>query len=208
MSPAIPTGCSASSRSSPASCTIGCAAMPSFELQFDSAVREVQPETASASTVAIERRGRRETRHGRWLIGADGARSDVRRSLGIELRGLHLAGTLSGGEHAVRFPHRHPRPGRGDLRRRSRALALPAADSRAVAGDVSDRRATKATSSRSPRLRAVAHGHDRARHLATTRSRTSRSTRCISGWRRRSSSGACSSPATPPTSTIRSAAWG
>ena len=58
---------------------------------------------ASGVEIAIERDGRTETRSGRWLIGADGARSDVRRSLGIEFRRLHLAGALPGREHAVRL---------------------------------------------------------------------------------------------------------
>ena len=38
--------------------------------------------------VTIERQGKTETRSGRWLIGADGARSDVRRSLGIAFDGF------------------------------------------------------------------------------------------------------------------------
>jgi 3-(3-hydroxy-phenyl)propionate hydroxylase len=38
--------------------------------------------------ITVERGGRSETRSGRWLIGADGARSDVRRSLGIEFPGF------------------------------------------------------------------------------------------------------------------------
>jgi 3-(3-hydroxy-phenyl)propionate hydroxylase len=59
----------------------------SFELQFDSSVKEVTEQRAGVEVV-IERRGRRETRSGRWLIGADGARSDVRRSLGIEFQGF------------------------------------------------------------------------------------------------------------------------
>jgi 3-(3-hydroxy-phenyl)propionate hydroxylase len=58
-----------------------------FELQFDSAVRGVT-QHASGVEVTIERNGRSETRSGRWLIGADGARSDVRRSLGIEFDGF------------------------------------------------------------------------------------------------------------------------
>jgi 3-(3-hydroxy-phenyl)propionate hydroxylase len=37
---------------------------------------------------AIERNGRTEIRSGRWLIGADGARSEVRRALGIEFPGF------------------------------------------------------------------------------------------------------------------------
>ena len=60
---------------------------PDFELQFDSPVEAVT-QHASGVEVTIDRHGRRETRSGRWLIGADGARSDVRRSLGIEFDGF------------------------------------------------------------------------------------------------------------------------
>ncbi len=60
---------------------------PGFELQFDSAVRQASQHGAGVE-VTIERGGRRETRRGRWLIGADGARSDVRQSLGIEFDGF------------------------------------------------------------------------------------------------------------------------
>jgi 3-(3-hydroxy-phenyl)propionate hydroxylase len=60
---------------------------PDFELQFNSVVRGVT-QHASGVKVTIERNGQTETRPGRWLIGADGARSDVRRSLGIEFEGF------------------------------------------------------------------------------------------------------------------------
>jgi 2-polyprenyl-6-methoxyphenol hydroxylase-like FAD-dependent oxidoreductase len=43
---------------------------------------------ASGVEVTIERQGKTETRSGCWLIGADGARSDVRRSLGIPFDGF------------------------------------------------------------------------------------------------------------------------
>ena len=36
----------------------------------------------------IERNGAHSTRFGQWLIGADGARSEVRRSLGIDFEGF------------------------------------------------------------------------------------------------------------------------
>jgi 3-(3-hydroxy-phenyl)propionate hydroxylase len=58
-----------------------------FELELDSAVRGVT-QHASGVEVTIERNGQTETRSGRWLIGADGARSDVRRSLGVEFEGF------------------------------------------------------------------------------------------------------------------------
>jgi 3-(3-hydroxy-phenyl)propionate hydroxylase len=58
-----------------------------FDLQFDAQVRQVA-QHGSGVELAIQRKGRTETRSGRWLIGADGARSDVRRSLGIEFDGF------------------------------------------------------------------------------------------------------------------------
>jgi 3-(3-hydroxy-phenyl)propionate hydroxylase len=60
---------------------------PNFDIAFSSAVREVT-QTADGVTVTVEREGKSETQGFRWLIGADGARSDVRRSLGIEFEGF------------------------------------------------------------------------------------------------------------------------
>ena len=45
-------------------------------------------QTDDGVTVTVERDGRSETQSYRWLIGADGARSDVRRSLGIDFEGF------------------------------------------------------------------------------------------------------------------------
>jgi 3-(3-hydroxy-phenyl)propionate hydroxylase len=58
-----------------------------FELQCDAQVKDVTQHGAGVE-IAIERKGRTERRSGRWLIGADGARSDVRRALGIEFPGF------------------------------------------------------------------------------------------------------------------------
>ena len=58
-----------------------------FDIAFSSPVRNVT-QTADNITVTIERDGKSETQSYRWLIGADGARSDVRRSLGIEFEGF------------------------------------------------------------------------------------------------------------------------
>src|SRR5262252_7564357 len=58
-----------------------------FALQFDAEVREVT-QRGTGVEVAIARKGKTERRSGRWLIGADGARSDVRRALGIEFPGF------------------------------------------------------------------------------------------------------------------------
>ena len=60
---------------------------PDFELQFGSRVEQVT-QHSSGVEIAVECAGRTETRSGRWLIGADGARSDVRRSLGIAFDGF------------------------------------------------------------------------------------------------------------------------
>jgi 2-polyprenyl-6-methoxyphenol hydroxylase-like FAD-dependent oxidoreductase len=60
---------------------------PNFEIAFSSPVRAVVQDGDSV-TVTAERAGRSETQSYRWLIGADGARSDVRRSLDIEFEGF------------------------------------------------------------------------------------------------------------------------
>ena len=60
---------------------------PNFDLQFGSAVTGVSQDGAGVE-VTIERGGRSEKRTGRYLIGADGASSAVRRSLGIEFEGF------------------------------------------------------------------------------------------------------------------------
>ena len=60
---------------------------PDFDIAFSSPVREVTQD-ADSVTVTVERDGRSRTQSYRWLIGADGARSDVRRSLGIEFEGF------------------------------------------------------------------------------------------------------------------------
>jgi 3-(3-hydroxy-phenyl)propionate hydroxylase len=60
---------------------------PNFQIEFGSAVRGATQDSDGVE-IAIERNGRNEHRRARWLIGADGARSDVRRSLGIEFEGF------------------------------------------------------------------------------------------------------------------------
>ncbi|HEX3936353.1 MAG TPA: FAD-dependent monooxygenase [Xanthobacteraceae bacterium] len=58
-----------------------------FRMEFDARVSEVEQD-AAAVHVALDRNGSSERRSARWLIGADGARSDVRRALGIEFAGF------------------------------------------------------------------------------------------------------------------------
>ena len=83
--------------------TTKASAATGFRFAFASPVRAVT-QKADSVTVTVERDGRHETQSYRWLIGADGARSDVRRSLGIEFEGFYLARSLSRSQHAVRFP--------------------------------------------------------------------------------------------------------
>jgi len=58
-----------------------------FRIEFGATVTAVEQD-ATAVHVTLARDGRSERRSARWLIGADGARSDVRRSLGIEFAGF------------------------------------------------------------------------------------------------------------------------
>jgi 2-polyprenyl-6-methoxyphenol hydroxylase-like FAD-dependent oxidoreductase len=60
---------------------------PNFSIEFDAKVVDVAQDV-SAVQVTLERNGGTENRSGRWLIGADGARSEVRRALGISFEGF------------------------------------------------------------------------------------------------------------------------
>jgi 2-polyprenyl-6-methoxyphenol hydroxylase-like FAD-dependent oxidoreductase len=60
---------------------------PNFQVELGSALQDVTQD-GNGVELAIQRDGRAERRRARWLIGADGARSDVRRSLGIEFEGF------------------------------------------------------------------------------------------------------------------------
>jgi 3-(3-hydroxy-phenyl)propionate hydroxylase len=63
------------------------AANADFEIVFGARVTSVEQDAGSV-TLGLERNGRSESRTGRWLIGADGARSEVRRALGIAFEGF------------------------------------------------------------------------------------------------------------------------
>jgi 3-(3-hydroxy-phenyl)propionate hydroxylase len=58
-----------------------------FQIELGSAVQGIAQDSNSVE-ISIQRSGRIERRRARWLIGADGARSDVRRSLGIAFEGF------------------------------------------------------------------------------------------------------------------------
>jgi 3-(3-hydroxy-phenyl)propionate hydroxylase len=60
---------------------------PNFRIEFSSPIRRATQDAASVE-IAVDRNGRAETHAGRWLIGADGARSDVRQSLAIDFEGF------------------------------------------------------------------------------------------------------------------------
>jgi 3-(3-hydroxy-phenyl)propionate hydroxylase len=58
-----------------------------FRIEFGAKVCGVEQDSHGVR-VQVNINGRNEVRSGRWLIGADGARSEVRRSLGIEFEGF------------------------------------------------------------------------------------------------------------------------
>jgi 3-(3-hydroxy-phenyl)propionate hydroxylase len=61
---------------------------PNFQIAFDRHVCGVQQDANSVTVQLVSAGGTTEERCGRWLIGADGARSDVRGALGIEFNGF------------------------------------------------------------------------------------------------------------------------
>jgi 2-polyprenyl-6-methoxyphenol hydroxylase-like FAD-dependent oxidoreductase len=61
--------------------------LPSFAIAFGARVESVRQDGRGVH-VTTERDGRHETHSGLWLIGADGARSDVRRALDIDFEGF------------------------------------------------------------------------------------------------------------------------
>src|SRR6266480_7582320 len=60
---------------------------PGFAIEFGKRVDGVTQE-ASCVTVRVSGNNGDEERRARWLIGADGARSEVRRALGIDFEGF------------------------------------------------------------------------------------------------------------------------
>jgi len=61
--------------------------LPNFQIEFGSTVLGVAQDSDGVE-ISIERNGRSERRRAPWLLGADGARSDVRRSVGIAFEGF------------------------------------------------------------------------------------------------------------------------
>jgi 3-(3-hydroxy-phenyl)propionate hydroxylase len=58
-----------------------------FSIEFGCRVENVEQD-ADGVRLSVSLNGSEEVRSGRWLIGADGARSEVRRSLGVEFEGF------------------------------------------------------------------------------------------------------------------------
>ena len=58
-----------------------------FEIAFNSQIESASQNNDSVEVV-IQRNGASERRRARWLIGADGAGSNIRRSLGIDFEGF------------------------------------------------------------------------------------------------------------------------
>ncbi len=127
---------------------------PEFRIEFSSRVEGVAQDSKGVA-VRIARNGTTNEQRGRWLIGADGARSEVRRALGIEFEGFT-------------WPERFL------------VVSTPFDFAAAI---------------------------ERLASVSYVAAPTPRSIACTSAWRRPTGSATFSSPATPPTSTIRSAAW-
>ena len=123
------------------------------------------------------------------------------------VRGLHLSRAVS--DRLDRFPVREhaDRHRLCELHRRSAGMAGAAAGAGALAraGAGAGEFRPRASCFRTKTCRTCCNAW--CRGPSRTRSRTARSITCISGWRRASATAACCWPATPPTSTIRSAAW-
>ena len=141
------------------------------------------------------------------MIAADGARSAVRRSLGVEFEGFTYAELFL--IASTDFPFENTLTDIAyvnyiaDPLEWLVLLRVPELWRVLVpAPENSDRE--KLLSDDTSAERAAARG---ARGPSPTRSRIARSIMCISAWRKASATAACCSPATPPTSTIRSAAW-
>jgi len=61
---------------------------PSYRIEFDARVVGARQDADGVAVTLARADGRSEERRGRWLIGADGARSEVRKALDIEFEGF------------------------------------------------------------------------------------------------------------------------
>ena len=200
--------CNASSTSSPAWRCERLKDFPNATVEFSARVTGLE-QFADRVEITVESAEGTRRFAGSYLIGNDGGRSTVRKALGIEFEGythperfMILTTTYDLG---VTYPgctrNYIIRSGRlvlgvqGERRRARTAVARAVRD----AAGADRRRADEPGGDRA----AAAALHPEAR--APTTSCTAISTTCTSGWRRASARAACSSPATPRMSTIRSA---
>src|SRR5882757_9539370 len=61
---------------------------PNYRIEFDRRVCAARQDADGVVVTLVAPDGTTEERRGRWLIGADGARSEVRRALGVEFEGF------------------------------------------------------------------------------------------------------------------------
>jgi len=61
---------------------------PSYRIEFDRRVVGARQDADGVTVTLARQDGTTEERRGRWLIGADGARSEVRKALGVEFEGF------------------------------------------------------------------------------------------------------------------------
>ena len=181
------------------------AKIPGVDLRFGHEVMAIE-QSDDEVTVEAEHAGERVTLRGDVVIGCDGGRSTVRKLMDTPFPGLTypeqflVAGTRF--DFRARMPDIASVNYTADPVRWFMLLQIPDMWRILVpvAPDVSaDDAVSDEACNRACKIS--------ARGPTTTRSWCGRSTGCISAspaYRR----GACFSPATPPTSTIRSAAWG
>jgi len=61
---------------------------PNYRIEFDARVAGARQDAEGVAVTLVRQDGRTEERRGRWLIGADGARSEVRKALDVEFEGF------------------------------------------------------------------------------------------------------------------------
>ena len=202
----IPTGCNASSSSWWAG-SIG-SSRPCRASTCASATRSRRIHQTD-DEVMVEAEHRRRARG-----GARRRRDRLRRRAqhraqadGYSVSGLHLSGAFPDRRNHLRFPRPHAGHLVGQLHGRSGALVHAAADSRHVAHPAAGRAGGRARRRGVRAGPAVEPAVDLCASRRLTRSWCGRSTGCISASPTPTGAAGFSSPATPPISTIRSAAW-
>ena len=181
--------------------------IPGAEIKFDHTVTGVTPGDDTVAVTADTPDGP-VTLDARYVVAADGARSAVRRSLGVEFEGFTYPELFLIASTGFRFEDTLTDIAYvnyiADPNEWLVLLRVPGLWRVLVpAPENADRE--QLLSDENLQQRAAARGAARRRLSISS---TARSITCISASRNRSAPGACCSRATPRTSTIRSAAWG